>query len=543
VLFSHPTVAPWETLRAAAATKTRKKPWPRLRLSAWPVTGEAEGEAKASEEGASPVEIQDRFSKMRKLQHLDVDEDIPRAIPLRNSLRGLGHLWRKSPIDLTQDEGEGLWAQSQPVDYIDTFLSHTWSTPGIYKVLSLTIQSGWFFILLSWASVASMFFVLCILDVLPMPFSVHVTVLEFQAPCESGFWVVFPSLLIAILSVLVWPWVPEVLCLKSNKCFLDVVCIHQTDADLKERGIYGLGGFLKVSRELRVLWTSPYLSRLWCVFELTAYHSANPQGRTNLMPVHIELGVCLGMIGSYVASICFVCTYAMPRASFASDSLSSASSLSTNVRFFLALFVGMLPIVFVIHSLRGMFQKHAQMLKDLEHFDAEQASCISDFDRDFIFTGIKAWFGSTMNFNHYVRTTLRRSLLRKRNPFPARYSSLIVVGPLSLGLEVFLGMCKEGAPFKCILTYIGCQMVCANVMWMMLSLRLLTLLAEHFFSRSSSRCMDYAKSLCAWLVFYIFLYVGLLAGAETRKVSEVVAVVWVLIALLIFGLAVWRDLL
>jgi|Cyp1metagenome_2_1107374.scaffolds.fasta_scaffold21156_8 hypothetical protein len=30
-----------------------------------------------------------------------------------------------------------------------------------------------------------------------------------------------------------------------------------------ERGIYGLGGFLSVAKELRVLWSTPYLSRLW----------------------------------------------------------------------------------------------------------------------------------------------------------------------------------------------------------------------------------------------------------------------------------------
>ena len=45
-------------------------------------------------------------------------------------------------------------------------------------------------------------------------------------------------------------------------CFLDVVSIHQADQELMERGIYGLGGFLRVSKELRVLWSAPYLSRL-----------------------------------------------------------------------------------------------------------------------------------------------------------------------------------------------------------------------------------------------------------------------------------------
>ena len=53
------------------------------------------------------------------------------------------------------------------------------------------------------------------------------------------------------------------LCCEPTMCFLDVVSIHQTDQELMERGIYGLGGFLSVSKELRVLWSTPYLSRLW----------------------------------------------------------------------------------------------------------------------------------------------------------------------------------------------------------------------------------------------------------------------------------------
>ena len=38
--------------------------------------------------------------------------------------------------------------------------------------------------------------------------------------------------------------------------------------ELMERGIYGLGGFLSVAQELRVLWSTPYLSRLWPLDEM-----------------------------------------------------------------------------------------------------------------------------------------------------------------------------------------------------------------------------------------------------------------------------------
>lgn len=50
--------------------------------------------------------------------------------------------------------------------------------------------------------------------------------------------------------------------------FLDVASIHQVDEDMKERGIYGLGGFLKASKELRILWSPPYLTRQAAQFSL-----------------------------------------------------------------------------------------------------------------------------------------------------------------------------------------------------------------------------------------------------------------------------------
>jgi len=55
-------------------------------------------------------------------------------------------------------------------------------------------------------------------------------------------------------------------CTKPYFAFLDVASINQADEELKERGIYGIGGFLKASKELRILWSRPYLSRLLARF-------------------------------------------------------------------------------------------------------------------------------------------------------------------------------------------------------------------------------------------------------------------------------------
>merc|ERR1740130_30394 len=56
----------------------------------------------------------------------------------------------------------------------------------------------------------------------------------------------------------------------SDLVFLDKVCIHQTDLEKKQKGIDGLGGFLKRSKNVLVLWDASYFTRLWCTLEMAA---------------------------------------------------------------------------------------------------------------------------------------------------------------------------------------------------------------------------------------------------------------------------------
>merc|ERR1712070_605657 len=76
----------------------------------------------------------------------------------------------------------------------------------------------------------------------------------------------------------VWPivaafavWLLVVLTNRPQEdVFLDKVCIHQSDPEKKLRSIDGLGGFLKKSNKVLVLWDPSYFTRLWCALEMAA---------------------------------------------------------------------------------------------------------------------------------------------------------------------------------------------------------------------------------------------------------------------------------
>lgn len=73
-------------------------------------------------------------SRILQMPHFDVDAEILRGIELQKSLQRFGKLWRESPLDMKMEERTGLWDKSHPVDGYDVFLSHTWLTPGRWKV-------------------------------------------------------------------------------------------------------------------------------------------------------------------------------------------------------------------------------------------------------------------------------------------------------------------------------------------------------------------------------------------------------------------------
>mmetsp|Transcript_60167 Transcript_60167/g.134234 ORF Transcript_60167/g.134234 Transcript_60167/m.134234 type:complete len:522 (+) Transcript_60167:2-1567(+) len=456
-------------------------------------------------------------SKRRRLEqmgHLEVDKEIIRGVSLRATLRQGGKLWRTSPIDMPAEDRAALWDKSSPAEAFDVFLSHTWLTPGRWKVLSLLFQSGWEFILLTTGLATAVVFMFGACGLLPMPFTLKVEgVQDYSAELPNAPWMSGAALLGTIFGLFTSPYFLDG-CQKTT-CFLDVVSIHQSDHDLMERGIYGLGGFLRVSRELRVLWSPPYLSRLWCVFELAAYRKANPQGHIKLKPLYIEAGVLALICGGHFAGLLIWTSFAL--------------NLQNSVRV-LAIASPLLPVYVLIHLMRVNTRAKHILLEELRGFDLSRALCRSDFDKEFVHAAIVEWYGSQDAFTEYVRGELCDEMLGVESEsvtMPLPYLIISATASVTSSFNSALSMLVGGAPGNVIASEVIAVAFGYYFFYFLPLLKISIAMSEHFAKpRWISWWLDYVQTAAILLVFFVFFYAGDVVSLLAKQTSLLASVVW-----------------
>ena len=158
---------------------------------------------------------------------------------------------------MSQDQLLKLWQSSKKANSFDAFMSHTWWTPGYQKFISLLLRSYWHYVVVATIAASAVIMIMYRLGILPMPlkFESHYELFPRTIPC--GPWGTLFTFQVSLCALLCAP----LLSCRSFDIFFDVACIHQTDPVMCERGIYGIGGYLTVSKELRILWSVPYLTR------------------------------------------------------------------------------------------------------------------------------------------------------------------------------------------------------------------------------------------------------------------------------------------
>ena len=440
----------------------------------------------------SPHNVECKFSRLELMAHLDVDEQVLRGIPLHTLRIGRGGRW-SCPNKMSHERKEALYEESSPTQHFDIFFSHTWLTSGTRKYVALLFHNGWPVMVTSWFFAAAVLGILCLTDFLPMPFIYQATILDYQQTSPMGCWVVALTLPVAGAALVLAPYCPKLG--KHSICFVDMFSIHQTDSKLRERGIYGIGGCLQRSKELRLLWSPPYFSRLWCMFELAAYRFANPRGKITMAPIFVEFVVLTLLVGILVSmTVSWVGAGAISQGNRA-------------VHLNVALLFLCLPLSGIIHVLRKQIRAKRQLILDLESFTLDRAECQSDFDRRFINSAIDEWYGSAEAFANYVRGPLRTELLQNTaSTVPTAYVMTFVICALSVKVEFCLAIVKGGAPLRFILAAVGRAV--GTTVYQLACFKLMIQLAEQFAEPRNAGILDLLQTFLIGLATWLLLLLG-----------------------------------
>ncbi|CAE7692838.1 unnamed protein product [Symbiodinium sp. CCMP2592] len=313
----------------------------------------------------------------------------------------------------------------------------------------------------------------------------------------------------SVLTFFLAPYFPDIVD-KGQSCFLDVVSINQVDPEMMRQGIYGLGGFLSASKELRILYSAPYLTRLWCVFELAAFRTANPCGRIRFAPLFVEIGGAFLWLGGTAAIVVYF-----------------KVMIATGLESLVTLLFATIPVFVVFHMLRKNLSQKRQVFHDLAAFELSAAGCRGAADKEFIYAAIENWYGSLDAFTAYVRGPLRDELLANHlgTSLPWNYALLIATPWITLGMDALAAQVRAGAPIHNLVSY-GCGSSLGLFgFWWIVVVQFAMLLAGRFPMPKNS-LWGLVQSLALYLLCIAFIFSGIFIGKWAYNNSVAASLTW-----------------
>ena len=294
---------------------------------------------------------------------------------------------------------------SKTVPELDAFISHSWKDTRTAKFFSLALHfRAWDSVM--WASLLLLVVFplqhrLAAMGMLGNGIDMDGGGMRMCGMCHLSWGIAF---ILMVIFGSPTPWMPRY-------CFLDRLCIHQTDPQLKKRGIDSLGGFLARSKRMVVIYSSSYISRLWCTFELAAKVRTHGVESIDLMPT----AVC-GAVGGP----CVLCILAS--AALATGGLlgyETMDSLMMNPPMLIVLVCVIVGNVVIPLRMSASLQAALEKTEaELDSMQVNKLECFDEKDRSFVEGCIHRWYGSSSAFEQTIRNglvpTLRaRGILRQ----------------------------------------------------------------------------------------------------------------------------------
>mmetsp|Transcript_55581 Transcript_55581/g.143108 ORF Transcript_55581/g.143108 Transcript_55581/m.143108 type:complete len:665 (+) Transcript_55581:26-2020(+) len=330
----------------------------------------------------------------------------------------------RGSILIDKTGSDDTYDMSETVGEIHTFLSHNWSTNRWDKFMVLILHFNWAPALVVSTATAMACSALTAVGLLP-------TVQTSLGRC--GFVGIALSAPVFVLVLTYWHEVRRLFRCSDPLVFLDKTCIHQTDEDLKRRGIDKLCAFLSKSSWLLCCFTDRYLKQLWTIYELATFLLMHPLKRITLMPTYVPPTVIIGVAIAYVSSLTIF---------FLPPELESVRFVGTY-----------LPCVWAYSALlRYSAHKRSHVRSSVQGFGIRSACCHCEEDRAVVESNVAEMLryfnlveesetdeAALDEFDRMVHTNLPRAVIRSlgRTGVPYRYQiciSLLHSLPMSLGI-------------------------------------------------------------------------------------------------------------
>jgi len=180
--------------------------------------------------------------------------------------------------------------------------------------------------------------------------------------------------------------------------FLDVACIHQTDAVKKTAAIKALPGFILASQKLFVMWEPMYFTRGWCCFELAVFKALKTDGQLALFPLELYMLMTVMALATMVGA-CFTLLIWLLLPGF----LAWLIGMGVNVA---------IGTTVAASAAQKVKNDRRTLVEQLETFSIETSQIAVESDRVLILEEVGRLFeGGIDAFNNTVREEVRKEVV------------------------------------------------------------------------------------------------------------------------------------
>eukprot|EP00947_MAST-08B_sp_MAST-8B-sp1_P000454 g454.t1 len=309
-----------------------------------------------------------------------------------------------SPTDVAQ-----LHRTTAVVNQLDDFVSHSWSTGRFDKwatlLLYLNAPAGAVAGVVSaatWATLEGFGIVPTLL------LTIYTNGIQFSGmPMLVGYF-------FGVLFLFQWQRIRGCFGLRFRRCFLDKVCIDQVDQTRKTAGIASLGAFLGSSSNFVVLFSPEYFTRLWCCYELAAFHQVSDKQQQKVVFVPVQFPRLLFLNCLAISVACLPDAF-LPLLAPAVG-IDPHRVKGTETALMLMQIPGLLLQLLTMVACQRYVAARERIEEQMRDFSISRAQCFDERDRDRIEREVGKWFGGgdraagIRAFDAYVRKDIREAM-------------------------------------------------------------------------------------------------------------------------------------